>query len=415
MISAGEPMTIIDLPRMKQNPIFLAAALLMLPLLSGCMSDPQTGSGSDAIRTVHFTARQPETRSTFDEAVDGIYPTRWTERDTAVAVALNYGPASAAKAVPSPDGRKADIEYSFSETAGEYCFHALTPASAAQTLSASRKGWLVRIPAVQTPLPNSPDEAAQILAATSETSATVPEELNLDFFHVTSYGRLTLLGLSDKIKVRSVTLSCRVPLSGTWDYFLDGSSAGRMEPREASSTITLMTSATENIWFACAPGDVSGAEMRVSVRTTLGLYEKTIQFHENRSFKPGKVASFSVDFTGIKPGKDLHGDDPLLKNETYGAYLAEGTHLWQSGFQLSREYDGRGHVTFAILDPEGYTAFEFGGIPVNPLVGDKFTLSFAVLQGLSVSRNTYTVSVLKVDDARLWLSDIQGNGFIVKK
>ena len=400
-------MTIIDLPRMKQNPIFLAAALLMLPFVSGCLSDPQTGSGSAAIRTVRFTARQPETRSTFDDAIDGLYPTRWTERDTAVAVALNYGPASAAKAVPSPDGRKAEIEYSFSETASEYCFHALTPASAAQTLSASRKGWLVRIPAVQTPLPNSPDEAAQILAATSETSATVPEELNLDFYHVTSYGRLTITGLSDKIKVRSVTLSCRVPLSGTWDYFLDGSSAGTLEPREAS--------AKENIWFACAPGDVSGAEMRVSVKTSLGLYEKTIQFHEDRSFKPGKVASFSVDFSGIKPGKEQQGIDSLLESERYGAYLAEGNHLWQPGFQLSREYDARGHVTFAILDPEGYTTFEFGGIPVNPIVGDRFTLSFSTLQGPSVSRNTYTVTVLKADAAKLWLSDIQGNGFIVKK
>ena len=400
---------------MKQNPIFLAAALLMLPFVSGCLSDPQTGSGSAAIRTVRFTARQPETRSTFDDAIDGLYPTRWTERDTAVAVALNYGPASAAKAVPSPDGRKAEIEYSFSETASEYCFHALTPASAAQTLSASRKGWLVRIPAVQTPLPNSPDEAAQILAATSETSATVPEELNLDFYHVTSYGRLTITGLSDKIKVRSVTLSCRVPLSGTWDYFLDGSSAGKLEPREASSSITLMTSAKENIWFACAPGDVSGAEMRVSVKTSLGLYEKTIQFHEDRSFKPGKVASFSVDFSGIKPGKEQQGIDSLLESERYGAYLAEGNHLWQPGFQLSREYDARGRVTFAILDPEGYTTFEFGGIPVNPIVGDRFTLSFSILQGPSVSRNTYTVTVLKADAAKLWLSDIQGNGFIVKK
>ena len=408
-------MTIIDLPRMKQNPIFLAAALLMLPFVSGCLSDPQTGSGSAAIRTVRFTARQPETRSTFDDAIDGLYPTRWTERDTAVAVALNYGPASAAKAVPSPDGRKAEIEYSFIETASEYCFHALTPASAAQTLSASRKGWLVRIPAVQTPLPNSPDEAAQILAATSETSATVPEELNLDFYHVTSYGRLTLEGLSDKIKVRSVTLSCRVPLSGTWDYFLDGSSAGTLEPREASSSITLMTSAKENIWFACAPGDVSGAEMRVSVKTSLGLYEKTIQFHEDRSFKPGKVASFSVDFSGIKPGKEQQGIDSLLESERYGAYLAEGNHLWQPGFQLSREYDARGRVTFAILDPEGYTTFEFGGIPVNPIVGDRFTLSFSILQGPSVSRNTYAVTVLKADAAKLWLSDIQGNGFIVKK
>ena len=408
-------MIIIDLPRMKRNPILLAAVLLMLPLVSGCMSDPQNESGSTTLRTVHFTACQPGTRSAFDEAVDGIYPTRWMARDTAVAVALNYGPASAAKAVPSPDGRRAEIEYSFSTTANEYCFHALTPASAAQTLSASRKGWLVRIPAVQTPLPNSPDEAAQILAATSETSATVPEELDLDFFHVTSYCKLTLTGLSDKIKVRSVTLSCRVPLSGTWDYFLEGSPAGRLEPREASPSITLITSDKENIWFACAPGDVSGTEMRVSVKTSLGLYEKTIQFHEDRSFKPGKVASFFVDFSGIKPGKEQQGIDDLLENERYGAYLAEGNHLWQPGFQLSREYDAKGHVTFAILDPEGYTTFEFGGIPVNPLVGERFTLSFAILQGPSVSRNTYTVSVQKADAGKLWLSDIQGNGFIVKK
>lgn len=109
------------------------------------------------------------------------------------------------------------------------------------------------------------------------------------------------------------------------------------------------------------------------------------------------------------------GDDPILEQEVYGAYLSGGNRVFSAGDQLSREYMGDGTVTFAILTPAAYEVAEFGGIPISPAKGDTFTLNYNLITGRTQSDTDYNVTVVKVDGPKVWLSTGGGNGFIVKK
>lgn len=557
----------------------LLAGLLCLAAWSGCVRDGVAPAPAPATHTVLFSAlpspETPATRSAFAGHEDGRYPTRWTSRDTAVAVSLNYGTPAAVRPVRDADGRSAEFAYTFEGKASSYAFQALSPASAVLAMSASRKAWQLRIPAVQTPSATSPDEAAQLLSARTAASETLPQRLELYFDHVTAYGRLTLKHLPEDAAIEAVTLSCSVPLAGEWYLSPE---TGILEPKDASSTIILKTSRADSLWFACAPGDVSGQTLKVIVTTDKGVYEKAIRFHRSRTFLAGGVSAFSVDFSGITPlsksdefrlvtdasslapgdellivdasgryaisptqntnnraavsvkvkdktvtlgaeeaehffleredgawllrtrstggylktvsGKnrlltsapgetedfcrwtvsiesngaatlmaptsqenrylvlnslsasnilfscyksmtgytlpslyrrysipgDPYGEDPILEKTVYGAYLSSGETLYAEGrSQLSREWEAAGTLRFAILEPAAKSVLELSGIPATPLIGDRFLLTCTRYAGVQQSSKEYTVTVLKVDGARLWLSDGKGNGFIVKR
>lgn len=108
-------------------------------------------------------------------------------------------------------------------------------------------------------------------------------------------------------------------------------------------------------------------------------------------------------------------NDPILEQTEYGAYLTSDNNLYGTGAQLSREYMNDGTVTFAILKPAIYKIAEFNNIPTSPAKGDTFTLNYNVITGRNASDTDYNVTVLKVDGAKVWLTDGAGNGFIVKK
>ena len=540
---------------------------------------------------VHFKAAPLETKTAFAEPTveDGIatYPTRWTSNDTEVAISLNFAPAVNAGVVPTGDGVEAEFEADFAdvEATAPYTFYVVSPATALDAVSPSRKALAITVPSVQTPLATSSDEAAQILVAKSEASQSLPEDLDVHFSHLTGYGRLTLKNLPEDAAVASVTLvSPEQPWAGSWYY---NPADGSVEAKEASSSLTIKTDASGDIWFACAPVDMAGKKLKVSVATKTGNYEREITLNgKNVDFSAGHVYKFAVNMenaefienekevyyelvtdastlkagdvviianvpsgqissymaistkqnnnnrsaTGITveddkiydPAEDVEiftvetgsangtwsfktqaglyiasaqtnnnrlysntskdgysswtvsisnkvatmkssqgvrgyllynanngnpifscyqstspqgsttslvalyrktegdpiaaEDDPILEEETFGAYLNGENALYAKGTQqLSREYKGK-NVIFAILDPGENTIYEFSGIPAAAAQGDSFSLTYSVRRGKKeLSKGTYAVSVVGEAGAKLWLSDGAGNGFIVKR
>ena len=63
---------------------------------------------------------------------------------------------------------------------------------------------------------------------------------------------------------------------------------------------TSRTSRTSDIWFACAPVEVGGEMMTVSVFTSAGCHEQLVEFPSGRKFEAGQVAVFSVDMDGAE-------------------------------------------------------------------------------------------------------------------
>ena len=282
-------------------------ALLALAALSGCRNVEQEVPEASSVKTVRFHAGTAPTRTAFAEAVDGVYQTLWTENDSDILLSLNYGKAEASAVTPSADGTTASFEASFdaSATSAPYTFYAVSPASAARAISPSRSAWSVYIAASQRPSALSVDEDAQLLVAKSAASATLPDEVDLHFSHLTAYGRIALKNLElGDATVRKVDLVFSTPVVGEWYWGEDGALTANGD----SHTITLDTDASGDLWFACAPVDVSGQTLKLVVFTDQGNLTREITFPEGRKFNSGKVARFSVDMAGI----EIQGGDTFF-------------------------------------------------------------------------------------------------------
>lgn len=292
---------------MKKFFLIAVTALMALAALSGCRNAEQEVPEASSVKTVRFHAGAAPTRTAFAEAVDGVYQTLWTENDSDILLSLNYGKAEASAVTPSADGTTASFEASFdaSATSAPYTFYAVSPASAARAISPSRSAWSVYIAAFQHPSALSVDEDAQLLVAKSAASATLPGEVDLHFSHLTAYGRIALKNLElGDATVSKVDLIFSTPVVGEWYWGEDGTLTANGD----SHTITLDTDASGDLWFACAPVDVSGQTLKLVVFTDQGNLTREITFPEGRKFNSGKVARFSVDMAGI----EIQGGDTFV-------------------------------------------------------------------------------------------------------
>ena len=393
----------------------LLAAVPALMALAGCGYTEQEAPESASLKNVRFQAGAADTRTAFAEAVDGVYQTLWTENDRDVLLSLNYGKAEESPVSPSADGTTASFEASFDASAvtAPYTFYAVSPASAARAISPSRSAWSVRIAPGQTPLATSVDEAAQLLVAKSAASATLPDEVDLHFSHLTAYGRITLKNLEiGEAVVRKAELVFSTPVVGEFYWGEDGT----LTSNGASHTITLNTDASGDLWFACAPVDVSGATMSLSILTDKGVATKEIAFAEGRKFTSGKVARFSVDMAGIKL-KVKTASDPLTDSTEYGSYVSGAKRTYVRGSdQILRSYED-GKLVFALLNAAEKEQLVISGYDPALVQGDEVTVSVSWRKGLQVflKEKPFVLKVVKEDGPRVWLGDGTGHGFIIKK
>lgn len=288
---------------MKKLALILAAAIAAFSCSREMeMEIPEPVQNNDpSAWVVHFNATQTDTKAQFGELENGAYPTLWTNNDTEVKLSLNYGSATGAAVTPASDKRTASFAATFDFTGldAPYVFYSVSPSSAAKALSPSREAWKVTIPCTQSPTATSVDEAGIILAASSDAYSEVTDisEVNLYFNHLTAYGRLSLvnLALESGETVSGVELTITTPIVGDWYWNTSGST---ITDYGASSTLTINTTRTSDIWFACAPVDVSGEMMTVTVFTSLGYHEQLVEFPANRQFEAGRTAVFTVDMDG---------------------------------------------------------------------------------------------------------------------
>lgn len=266
--------------------------------------DTLVGNDGD-VREVHFRALQGDrTKAQFGTPENGAWPTLWTDNDTQLKLSLNYGSAQTAGVTPSEDYQSATIvaTINFSDVSGPYTYYAVSPASAAMALSPSREAWKVSIPCEQTPTAGSADEGAIILASASQSYATAGEAevVDLYFNHLTAYGCLSLSNLDlGGATVQAVELTITTPFVGDWFWNCqEEQGAHTLTDFGASSTLTISTSSLSDIWFGCAPVDVSGEVLVVSVYTDAGVYTQEKIFPDYCQFTAGQAAVFTVDMDG---------------------------------------------------------------------------------------------------------------------
>lgn len=252
--------------------------------------------------TVRFYANEIKTKTEFGTPAGNKYPTLWTNTEK-VKISLNGSTGIDYSVTPSVDRKTADFDPSDPEKtikddeSGAYKFYSLSPAAAFVSVTASQ--FNVNFPANQTPKASSVDEKAQILFAEYNAGSTFPATVNLSFKHLAAYGKLsfTNLALDGDEEVSSVTIESPVDLAGRWQYVF---SSGEYNANSPSGVLTITTSATSDIWFACKPVDLQGETVTITVATDKGTFTKNLTFPSGKgNFEAGKIGSFTVDMDGI--------------------------------------------------------------------------------------------------------------------
>ena len=282
---------------MKKLAYFFALVAAAVAL-SSCVKELQESISGPEV-TVSFTAGAPQTRTAFTEPDGNTYPVLWTENDQKVAISLNYAKIVSADVSPAADFKSASFTATFAESTAPFTFYLMSPASAAVNISKDYKDWTVDVPTVQTPLAKSVDEAAQILVSKSGPYEEIPAKVTFGLDHMTAYGKLTLTNLAlDGAEIEAVDLTAETPWAGRWYYYPE---TGEAKANPGATTITIDTKAKEDLWFACAPVDLSGTKLTVVVKTDKGTFTKEITLPAERKFESGKIARFNVDMADIKP------------------------------------------------------------------------------------------------------------------
>lgn len=228
---------------------------------------------------------------------------------------MSYNGDAKTTASVSGSGKSASInaEITVDGTAAEHKFTLASPAAAITSLDSDGDIYFT-IPSVQTPGEGTCDEAAQIIYATVSCAA---EELNsnisLTFKHLTAYGNMSVTLPEGAGKVKKIELlTAATGLTGSYRY----GSLGLMEDVKKDE-LTIVTDKTTGIFFACAPADLNGENLVVTVTTDKGVYEKDINLTgKTLNFVAGKVSKFTVkDFKvkgagGIKTYRHIFNAKP---------------------------------------------------------------------------------------------------------
>ena len=329
----------------------LAAAFAALAL-SSCVKGPEAVPAA-ADNTVFFTAESIATRTTFTDPDGNTYPTVWTSNDQQVAISLKLDDPKKALVSPSADGKTAAFTASFSESSeAPFTFYLLSPYSAYLSASAPEESFGITVPSVQTPGPKSVDEAAQILVAKSQSFDAWPEKVSFALKHWTSYGKMSLQNLKlDGAKISAIDLTASVDWAGRWYYsFTDGAT----KVNSGSKTITVNTGSTEDIWFACAPVDLSGETLTVVVKTDKGTFTKEIKMPENREFESGQVARFSVDMKDVEPvSSSVYELVTDMKDLTFNSKVIIAAAAAEYGYAIGTTQNGNNRASAGVTKVDG--------------------------------------------------------------
>lgn len=275
---------------MKKLTYIIAIATSVLAMAS-CQKE-QNVTNSDDLTVVSFSTSEIQTKTAFgDKTAEGKYPTLWTGNEK-VGVAYN-GSVYKGNITSSTDGKSASFEIAIAQDANatNHNFYVISPANAFLGMNKDGAKGNIQINASQTPGEGTCDPAAQVIAA-SHKSETFDTQVNLAFSHVTAYGNLSIVLPEEAGVVSNISLTGSENIAGRFYYDFNGA----LSENSASSTISLLTNKVSDIFFACAPADLSGGKLDITVTTENGTYEKSIDLTGKiLKFESGKISKFTVN------------------------------------------------------------------------------------------------------------------------
>lgn len=296
---------------------FIAVAAMSL---TACQNDidEQVNANNEGV-TLEVVADMG-TRSYFGEKVDGAYPSTWTGNEQ-VQFAANDG--AGFKVTNTESGATTHLSATFTTgtTTEDGVIFAMSPVGDYKT---GKGGWgsyswsygnvYLTIPAVQTPIEQSVDEAAHILFAEHKYEGAFPTgTIGMAFKHALAYGKMTLT-LPDGVEASQVILHFPVAVAGNSvkryikEYTDDEKTYQPGEFTGADQrTITLNAGNVVDgvYWFGLLPIGMLEGDMEIEVVATNGdIYKKTIAVGGDLEFNQGRVSSFKVTMAACTPETD---------------------------------------------------------------------------------------------------------------
>lgn len=290
--------------------ILFAMAVAAVALVSCQKNEISNANGNEAAESsIHFYATEIVTKTVFGDLATDKYPTLWTDSKN-IKISYNKKTSVEATVTPKNGGAQADFSPSGSFTAAEgssHIFYAMSPASAqVSNINTTYYSWKMNIPDSQTPLDNSVDEDAQLICAKYDAGGTFPASVPFAFSHLTAYGKLSFsnLALDGDEHITSITLTASEKWVGQYYYYVETkgtNTEGDFKETSGSKKLTLTTNKSSDIWFACAPVDLSdGGTIDINVFTDKGVFVRKVTFPAAKgNFQAGHVASFTVNMSGV--------------------------------------------------------------------------------------------------------------------
>lgn len=265
--------------------ISLFAAVSALALVS-CVKE-EVAPNTENTFSVNFIAQTPDTKTIFGTPDGTTVPTLWENGDN-IAVICNFANDKKA-AITTEDGKSASFSAEFItiKEAESYTFYAAYPYVTSPYKSGKVK---VNIPTVQAPVDGNIAKDAMGLVAKSEAFTAKPTEpVTLSFKHVAAYGCITkLVGVPETATISAIKITSDNNIVGT---FLSDCESTTLTEDAASKSLTINTTAHENIWFSIAPFE--GGNVKFEVITDDGTYVVDKDF-TGKKFEAGKIAKFGV-------------------------------------------------------------------------------------------------------------------------
>lgn len=131
----------------------------------------------------------------------------------------------------------------------------------------------------------------------------------------------------------------------------------------------------------------------------------------------GNVYSMDIDLTvSVVINPLFDGPEKILTKEALGCYLPDHARSYVAGTdQYVCEYDGNA-LTFVLMNPDEGEQMVLTGFSDTMKAGDAVTITVDWKKGSTVLLSkSYEMSVVAIEDRKVWIADDEGNGFVIKK
>ncbi len=258
------------------------------------------------------------------------------------------------------------------ESASEYVYQGLYPASAAATSSnTNAANYKVNLPAIQNATATSYDPAAYIMVTKPETFNTIQTEWVASYRRATALNKITLKNVPSGISINKVKITAEGKILAGGRHF-NLTTGESLEVYGTDATIevlyaTPLSGSNVDVWFTSWNVEIAAGEKLtiVAYTTDSKSYTKEITVPEGKTikFQEGYLNTLGANMSGITPGTvaTIEGNYVILakNNSTYYALKGEvsGSRIASADYSGSTEgYFGDASLVWAIAATgNGYT------------------------------------------------------------